>query len=628
MLEDLEQDLPTLLIVDDERVNRTMLAELLGQQYRVLLAKDGHSALTIASREAHRLMLILLDVSMPGMDGYEVLAQLRSNEATAAIAIIFITGQSDAAAEEYGLRLGAADYVSKPIRPAVVSVRVRNQIQMAQQRRALELLLNDAECDAHANELVAQTKAENLEPTLEENADHRARMAELLTKYVADEQMIARILDFTQRRSEQETDKATYQAMEALIHNLNTMNSRAGAQVPFSSINYGMDVSPEGRLVMKNVLLATEAGLGGGETPIFPIQIFRVKEGVNFNPGDPNYDIYRLAIRTSAKRLFPNFSFVDAPFNLQYYKPGHPETEIAYMGCRTRVMGNVYDPDREIAPRRGNLSFTSINLPRIAIEANGNVDVFFKVLQERMELVIDQLNERFRIISNKRVKNFPFLMGEGVWIDSEKLSWNDKVGEVLKHGTMTIGFIGLAEALVALRGKHHGEDEESQKLGLKIIRTMREYTDKVSAETGLNYSVIATPAEGLSGRFIRLDKQRFGIIPGVTDREYYTNSFHVPVYYHCTAFHKLSVEAPYHALTNGGHISYVEMDGDPLKNLDAFEKIVRYMHDIGIGYGSINHPVDRDPLCGYNGIIDDTCPCCHRGETTRVTERMKRIKVD
>lgn len=473
--------------------------------------------------------------------------------------------------------------------------------------RALELLLNDAECDAHANELVAQTKAENLEPTLEENADHRARMAELLTKYVADEQMIARILDFTQRRSEQETDKATYQAMEALIHNLNTMNSRAGAQVPFSSINYGMDVSPEGRLVMKNVLLATEAGLGGGETPIFPIQIFRVKEGVNFNPGDPNYDLYRLAIRTSAKRLFPNFSFVDAPFNLKYYKPGHPETEIAYMGCRTRVMGNVYDPDREIAPRRGNLSFTSINLPRIAIEANGNVDVFFKVLQERMELVIDQLNERFRIISNKRVKNFPFLMGEGVWIDSEKLSWNDKVGEVLKHGTMTIGFIGLAEALVALRGKHHGEDEESQKLGLKIIRTMREYTDKVSAETGLNYSVIATPAEGLSGRFVRLDKQRFGIIPGVTDREYYTNSFHVPVYYHCTAFHKLSVEAPYHALTNGGHISYVEMDGDPLKNLDAFEKIVRYMHDIGIGYGSINHPVDRDPLCGYNGIIDDTC---------------------
>ena len=493
---------------------------------------------------------------------------------------------------------------------------------------ALDLLLNHDAADDEAKAIIRQIRAETgATPTLKPNKEFDDALRERLTA-MTDEATVERMLHYATERGYRETERRTYQAMEAFIHNLNTMHSRAGAQTPFSSINYGMDVSPEGRLVMKNVLLATEAGLGGGETPIFPIQIFRVKEGVNFNPGDPNYDIYRLAIRTSAKRLFPNFSFVDAPFNLQYYKPGHPETEIAYMGCRTRGMGNVYDPDREIAPRRGNLSFTSINLPRIAIEANGNVDVFFKVLQERMELVIDQLNERFRIISNKRVKNFPFLMGEGVWIDSEKLSWNDKVGEVLKHGTMTIGFIGLAEALVALRGKHHGEDEESQKLGLKIIRTMREYTDKVSAETGLNYSVIATPAEGLSGRFIRLDKQRFGIIPGVTDREYYTNSFHVPVYYHCTAFHKLSVEAPYHALTNGGHISYVEMDGDPLKNLDAFEKIVRYMHDIGIGYGSINHPVDRDPLCGYNGIIDDTCPCCHRGETTRVTERIKRIKVD
>ncbi len=494
--------------------------------------------------------------------------------------------------------------------------------------RALDLLLNDPQCDAHAKSAVDAAIDASLPPMLAGSEDSRKLVGEQLRQYTEDEALISRILDFTQERSEQETDKATYQAMEALIHNLNTMNSRAGAQVPFSSINYGMDTSPEGRLVMKNVLLATEAGLGGGETPIFPIQIFRVKEGINFNPGEPNYDLYRLAIRTSAKRLFPNFSFVDAPFNLQYYKPGHPETEIAYMGCRTRVMGNVYDPDREIAPRRGNLSFTSINLPRIAIEANGNVDTFFKLLQERMELVIDQLNERFKIISQKRVMNFPFLMGEGVWIDSEKLNWEDTVGEVLKHGTMTIGFIGLAEALVALRGKHHGEDEESQKLGLRIISAMREYTDQVSAEMGLNYSVIATPAEGLSGRFVRLDKQRFGIIPGVTDRDYYTNSFHVPVYYHCSAFHKLSVEAPYHALTNGGHISYVEMDGDPLKNLDAFEKIVRYMHDIGIGYGSINHPVDRDPLCGYNGIIDDTCPCCRRGEATRVTERMKRIQVE
>lgn len=493
--------------------------------------------------------------------------------------------------------------------------------------RALELLADLSEADDQARAILEDLQNRALQPTLQEVPEHRAALKEALLALNLSPEMADRIIDFSQTRSIQETDKATYQAMEALIHNLNTMNSRAGAQVPFSSINYGMDVSPEGRLVMKNVLLATEAGLGGGETPIFPIQIFRVKEGINFNPGEPNYDLYRLAIKTSAKRLFPNFSFVDAPFNKQFYKPGHPETEIAYMGCRTRVMGNVYDKDREIAPRRGNLSFTSINLPRLAIRANGDIDFFFKELDRLMELVTEQLDERFRIISHKKVKNFPFLMGEGVWIDSEKLGWEDEVGEVLKHGTLTIGFIGLAEALKALTGKHHGESEESQQLGLKIVRTMREFTDRKSQETGLNYSVIATPAEGLSGRFIRLDKERFGIIPGVTDRDYYTNSFHVPVYYSTTAFHKLSVEAPYHALTNGGHISYVEMDGDPLKNLDAFERIVRYMHDVGIGYGSINHPVDRDPVCGYNGIIDDSCPCCHRTEDAPIKERIPRIHV-
>jgi len=413
--------------------------------------------------------------------------------------------------------------------------------------------------------------------------------------------------------------------MEALIHNLNTMNSRAGAQVPFSSINYGMDVSPEGRMVMRNILLATEAGLGGGETPIFPIQIFRVKSGVSFNPGDPNYDLYRLAIRTSAKRLFPNFSFVDAPFNLQYYKPGHPETEIAYMGCRTRVMSNVYDPERQVAPRRGNLSFTSINLPRIAIKANGDIGWFFEELERKMHLVTEQLDERLKIISQKRVLNFPFLMGEGVWMDSEHLQWDESMAEVLKHGTLSIGFIGLAEALVALRGKHHGESEESQNLGLEIIGAMRKYTDQLSQKRKLNYTLLATPAEGLSGRFVRMDRARFGVIPGVTDRDYYTNSFHVPVYYPCSAFHKIGLEAPYHALTNAGHISYVEMDGDPCQNLDAFEKIVRFMHDQGIGYGSINHPVDRDPVCGYNGIIGDTCPQCGRREEDHPFERIRRI---
>ena len=491
--------------------------------------------------------------------------------------------------------------------------------------RALELLVSDEQAEQDAEEIIAALKAQGLAPTLVPTQEQQDALRALLMEKANDEAVVQHIMDFSKAHAEQETDRATYQAMEALVHNLNTMNSRAGAQVPFSSINYGMDTSPEGRMVMKNLLHATEHGLGGGETPIFPIQIFRVKEGVNFNPGEPNYDLYRLAIRTSAKRLFPNFSFVDAPFNLQYYKPGHPETEIAYMGCRTRVMGNVYDREREIAPRRGNLSFTSINLPRIAIKANGDVQWFFEELERKMALVTEQLDERLAIISKKKVKNFPFLMGQGVWIDSEKLDWDDTVGEVLKHGTLTIGFIGLAEALVALRGKHHGESEESQNLGLEIIGTMRAYTDKLSRERGLNYSLIATPAEGLSGRFVRLDKEKFGIIPGVTDREYYTNSFHVPVYYPCSAFHKLSIEAPYHALTNGGHISYVEMDGDPLQNLDAFEKIVRFMHDKGIGYGSINHPVDRDPVCGYNGIIGDECPCCHRTEDSRPFERIRRI---
>ena len=491
--------------------------------------------------------------------------------------------------------------------------------------RALELLAGDENAEQNAVEIIDQLKAQDLAPSLEPSEEQTAAAIKLLTEKTGDAEMAKRIAEFAQTHAVKETDKATFQAMEALVHNLNTMNSRAGAQVPFSSINYGTDISPEGRMVVKNLLHATEDGLGGGETPIFPIQIFRVKEGVNFNAGDPNYDLYRLAIRTSAKRLFPNFSFVDAPFNLQYYKPGQPETEIAYMGCRTRVMGNAYDPERETAPRRGNLSFTSINLPRIAIKSGGDIQWFFEELERKMELVTEQLDERLAIISKKKVRNFPFLMGEGVWIDSEKLDWNDSVAEVLKHGTLTIGFIGLAECLKALRGKHHGESEECQNLGMEIVGAMRAFTDRLARERGLNYSLIATPAEGLSGRFIRLDKERFGVIPGVTDREYYTNSFHVPVYYPCSAFHKLSFEAPYHALTNGGHISYVEMDGDPLQNLDAFEKIVRFMHDKGIGYGSINHPVDRDPVCGYNGIIGDECPCCHRTENGRPFERIRRI---
>lgn len=431
---------------------------------------------------------------------------------------------------------------------------------------------------------------------------------------------------FAQKQAFEETDKATFQAMEAFVHNLNSMHSRAGAQTPFSSINYGLCTSAEARMAIRNLLLTTEEGLGEGETAIFPIQIFRIKQGVSLNPGDPNYDLFKLACRVSAKRLFPNFSFQDAPFNKQYYQEGRPETEIAYMGCRTRVIGNSVDPDRQITFGRGNLSFTSINLPRMAILNRGNVDGFMADLDRMLAMVSDQLMERFEIQCRKRVKNYPFLMGQGVWIDSDKLSWNDEVREIIKHGTLSIGFIGLAETLVALMGKHHGESTEAQELGLRIIGRMRDFCDQESVRLGLNFSLLATPAEGLSGRFVRMDRKRFGKIDGITDREYYTNSFHVPVYHKLPAIKKIRIEAPYHALTNAGHISYIELDGNPSHNLEAFEKIVHAMHESGIGYGSINHPVDRHPECGYAGIIGDECPRCGKKETEGARfDRIRRI---
>ena len=451
-----------------------------------------------------------------------------------------------------------------------------------------------------------------------------ALMRELCT--ITTENIAQRVFAYVEKNTYADTDRATYQAMEALIHNLNTMHSRTGAQTPFSSVNYGMDTSEEGRMVVRNTLLATEEGLGSGETAIFPVQIFRVKEGINFNPEDPNYVLFKLAMRCSAKRLFPNFSFQDAPFNLQYYK-GTPETEIGYMGCRTRVMGNVFDPTREVVPGRGNLSFTSINLPRLGIRSKGDLDLFFDLLDAKLALCVGQLDERFEIQARKHVYNAPFLMGQGVWIDSENLKEDDEQRSVLMHGTLSVGFIGLAETLVALTGKHHGESQAAQNLGLEIVGHMRRYLDRISQERGMNYTLLATPAEGLSGRFVRMDRARYGVIPGVTDREYYTNSFHVPVYYPIEAFRKIELEAPYHALTNAGHISYIELDGDPTENLDAFEAVIRHMKECGIGYGSINHPIDRDPVCGYNGIIGDECPCCHRHENDAEVgfERIRRI---
>ena len=466
----------------------------------------------------------------------------------------------------------------------------------------------------------------DLYPIIADDNGYKEVEAEYLQKLI-DRKYIATIQKKATKYANDEVDRATYQAMEAFVHNLNTMHSRAGAQVPFSSINFGTDISPEGRLVIKNILLAIEAGLGNGETAIFPVSIFKVKEGINYNPEDPNYDMFKLAMKVSAKRLFPNFAFIDAPFNLQYYKEGDPNTEIAYMGCRTRVIGNIYDPSRQVVGGRGNLSFTSINLPRIAIKAHGDIDWFFEELDRKINLAMDQLMERYKIQAAKKVRNYPFLMGQGVWIDSDKLKEDDTVGEILKHGTLSVGFIGLAECLKALMGVHHGESTEAQAMGLEIIGFMRKKLDEESKKTGFNYTLLATPAEGLSGRFVRIDRAKYGVIEGVTDREYYTNSFHVPVYYNINAFEKIKKEAPYHALTNAGHISYIELDGDPTKNLDAFEQVVRCMKESGIGYGSINHPVDRDPVCGFTGIINNECPCCGRTEDYGDVgfERIRRI---
>ncbi|MEG0109633.1 MAG: anaerobic ribonucleoside triphosphate reductase, partial [Oscillospiraceae bacterium] len=454
----------------------------------------------------------------------------------------------------------------------------------------------------------------NLYPRMEENAASfdAALCSGIVLRGEVSEIDAARLVKSARKRALLNTDRETFQAMEGFVHNLNTMHSRAGAQTPFSSINYGTDTTPEGRMAIKNILLATDAGLGHGETAIFPIHIFKVKEGVNYNESDPNYDLFHLSCKVSAKRLFPNYVFLDSPFNLQYYKPGHPETEVATMGCRTRVMGNAYDRGREISYSRGNLSFTSINLPRIAIESAGDEKLFYKKLDAMLELVAQQLADRFEIQAKKRVYNYPFLMGQGVWLDSDKLNPEDEVREVLKHGTLSIGFIGLAETLTALYGQNHGESPEIQKKGLEIVGYMRDFCDKRSAQTQMNYTLLGTPAEGLSGRFVRMDAKRYGIIKNVTDREYYTNSFHIPVWYNISAYDKIRLEAPYHALTNAGHISYVELDGDTANNVEAFESIVRCMHDANIGYGSINHPVDRDPVCGYVGVIGEVCPRCGR----------------
>ena len=420
----------------------------------------------------------------------------------------------------------------------------------------------------------------------------------------------------------EEVAEETKQAMEALVHNLNTLHSRAGSQTPFSSLSYGMDTSSEGRLVVRKLLDATWEGLGHGEIPIFPIQIYQIKAGYNYNPEDANYDLFKYAMKVSAKRLFPNFISIDSSFNLPYFKAGDYRTYACSMGCRTRVIGNVNG--EELFTSRGNFAFVTLNLPHIALMADRDLNKFWKLFDKYIKIAKQYLEFRFEIIARKKVKNFPFTMLQKIYMGTEKLGPDDEVRGALKNATLSIGCCGLAECLIALIGKHHGESEEAQELGLKIIGRLRELTDLFTKQTHLNWSTFASPAESAASKLLRISRKQFGTIPGVTDKEYYTNSTHVPPAYNCTAFHKIQIEAPYHKLFNAGQIGYVEFPGDPLKNLDAFEKVVRAMHDADMGYFSVNHAVDRCTKCGYTGIIDNACPKCGNTEIQKHEEIIPR----
>ncbi len=415
------------------------------------------------------------------------------------------------------------------------------------------------------------------------------------------------------------TVERVHQSMEAFIHNMNTIHSRGGNQVVFSSINYGTDTSAEGRCIIRELLKSTYEGVGNGETAIFPIQIWKKKRGVSYLPTDRNYDLYKYACQVTARRFFPNFINLDAPYNYhEKWDINDPERykyECATMGCRTRVFENRFGPKTSIG--RGNLSFSTINIVRLAIECmnikdkDDRIAAFFAKLDNLLEVTAQQLHDRMEFQKTAFAKQFPLLM-RGLWIGSENLSPNDTIAPVINQGTLGIGFIGLAECLIALTGKHHGESEESQELGLKIVTYMRDRVVEFCDRYQHNYSVLATPAEGLSGRFTKYDKKKFGIIPGITDKDYYTNSNHVPVYYKCSALHKAQIEAPYHALTGGGHIFYVEIDGDATHNPEAVMNIVDMMDKFNIGYGSVNHTRNRCMDCGYENAekVMDECPNC------------------
>ena len=417
------------------------------------------------------------------------------------------------------------------------------------------------------------------------------------------------------------TEKDTHQGMQALVCNLNSLQSRAGSQTPFSSVNLGLDTSEEGRMITKHLFEITEQGTALNEIFIFPISIFKIHKDTCY-PGCKNYDLFKLACKTSAKAEYPNFVNVSAPMNVKYYDPARPETSVASMGCRTRVLGNAYDPDNAVTSGRGNLFFNTINLPYLALLAKETYpdnekeryDYFNTLLDEKVHELIKFSHDRFELAARRKAKNFPFLMCQHVYLGSEQLLPDDEIREVIKNGSMAIGFIGLAETLVALFGKHHGESEESQKKGIEIISRMKAITDDYSKKEKMNYSIIATPAEGCSGRLLRATRKRFGTVKGVTDREYFTNSVHVPVWFKISAYDKIRLEAPYHPLCEGGIISYIELDYDATKNLEAFESLVLAMAESGMTYFSINHPVDHDPICGYTGYIpiDGRCPRCGR----------------
>lgn len=417
---------------------------------------------------------------------------------------------------------------------------------------------------------------------------------------------IIRTFDYTPDYNE------IFQAMEALVYNLNSMHSRAGAQVPFSSINLGTDTSVEGRMVIKAMLEAFEKGLGNGESPIFPNLVFRIKEGVNYNPQDYNYDLFKLAIKVSSHRMNPTFSFMDASFNKKY------GDEVSYMGCRTRTIANRVG--QEISAGRGNIAPVTINLPRLSMKAGANnIEGFYRELNKVLELSKKQLLHRYDVIKSLRVKDLPFLMGQNIYMGSEQLEDNDRIEDAIKNGTLGIGFIGLAETLIGLYGKHHGEDKATLDRGLAIIQYIRDYCDKAGEETGLNFVCYATPAEGTAGRYVKKDRERYGIIPGITDREFYSNSYHIPVDYKISLYDKIEAEGKFHQICNGGHISYVELASSLEQNPEAFESILRWMYKCDIGYAGVNFPIDECRSCGHSGIInDEACPVCESTDIRRI----------